>query len=247
MALVTLTAGIAGQIFTAALYNNNNNALANQINGNIDATNLAANAVTTVKILDANVTDAKLAGITTAGKVNGTAITNLAGIPAGAGTLPSANMSIGGTVGFANFQTGTYATGTTLLPVDDTVPLNTEGDQYMSLVYTPTSATSTLQIRVVVCGASGADGASTAAALFKDTDANALKATAQRSNFGTNPGAVVLNFTHTMTSGTTSAITFKVRAGQNLAGTFHFNGQSDGAAQMFGGVNASSITVTEIK
>lgn len=39
----------------------NDEAIRDVVNGNIDADNLAANAVTTAKILDANVTDAKLA------------------------------------------------------------------------------------------------------------------------------------------------------------------------------------------
>ncbi len=38
----------------------NDNAIIAQVNGNLDASNLAANAVTTAKITDANVTDAKL-------------------------------------------------------------------------------------------------------------------------------------------------------------------------------------------
>jgi hypothetical protein len=49
--------------------------------------------------------------------------------------------------------------------------------------------------------------------------------------------------THYMTAGTTSATTFKVRGGVN-AGTLTFNGEV--GARLFGGVCASSITVTEI-
>ena len=30
-----------------------------------------------------------------------------------------------------NFQSGAVATGTTIFPEDDTIPQNTEGDQYM--------------------------------------------------------------------------------------------------------------------
>ena len=45
-------------------------------------------------------------------------------------------------------------------------------------------------------------------------------------------------------TGTTSATTFKIRAGGNGAGTWTFNGQS--GARRYGGVEASSITITEI-
>lgn len=54
---------VAGAVITAAGQNTNENVIVNEINGNLDANNLAANAVTTVKITDANVTLAKLATI----------------------------------------------------------------------------------------------------------------------------------------------------------------------------------------
>jgi len=144
-------------------------------------------------------------------------------------------------IAVANSQTGTVATGTTTIPQDNTIPQNTEGDQYMSLSYTPTSATSKLQIDVVAFGSSSAN-CSMVIALFQDSVANALAATTQYSVGGpTNNYAQTLK--HTMTAGTTSAITFKVRIGLDNAGTFTFNGRS--GSQLFGGVAASSITVTE--
>lgn len=157
------------------------------------------------------------------------------------------DLPIGSLVQVSNVISGASATGTTVIPVDDTVPVNTEGDQYMTLTHTPKRTTNMLYIHIVFCGSGGADGSSVVSALFKDTDANALRAAATRKNYGTNPGAAVLSFVHPMVAGTTSAITFKVRGGMNLAGTFTFNGQSDGAGQMFGGVNSSSITIYEVK
>jgi hypothetical protein len=47
-----------------------------------------------------------------------------------------------------------------------------------------------------------------------------------------------------MTSGTTSATTFKVRAGANAAGTTTFNGTA--GARLFGGVMASSMVIREV-
>jgi hypothetical protein len=61
MALVTLTSAVAGQVATAVFYNNNNNALLNQINGNIDAANLANLAVTGAKIASGAVSGSKIA------------------------------------------------------------------------------------------------------------------------------------------------------------------------------------------
>lgn len=144
-------------------------------------------------------------------------------------------------VGIANTQTGAVATGTTILPFDDTIPQNTEGDQYMSLSYTPTSATNMLRIDVSLFGSLSVN-AEFSVALFQDSTANALAATGQYMVGGpTNNYAQTL--THTMTAGTTSATTFKVRAGGAAAGTFTFNGRS--SARRFGGVASSFITITE--
>lgn len=50
MALVALTAYIANTVLTAAALNNNENAIINQINGNLDSTNLAAGSVTATQL-----------------------------------------------------------------------------------------------------------------------------------------------------------------------------------------------------
>lgn len=138
--------------------------------------------------------------------------------------------------------TGAVATGTTLIPGDNTIPQNTEGDQYMTLAITPTSAANYLDIEVVWNGTSSVSS-HIGVALFQDSTANALAAT----YVAVSGGGFAQNacFKYRMTAGTTSATTFKVRAGGNTAGTVTFNGV--GGAQIFGGVMASSITITEIK
>lgn len=136
--------------------------------------------------------------------------------------------------------TGAVATGTTTVPFDDTIPQNTEGDQYMSLAITPKSATSKLKITVVWNGTNSAT-TGVVVSLFQDSTANAL-ASAQRVVSAGNPDQLVL--VYEMTSGTTSATTFKVRAGGNGAGTTTFNGA--GGSRLFGGVMASSITIEEL-
>lgn len=50
MGLVTLTNAVVGQVCTAVFYNNNNNAIINQVNGNLDANNLKDGAVTAAKM-----------------------------------------------------------------------------------------------------------------------------------------------------------------------------------------------------
>ncbi len=135
---------------------------------------------------------------------------------------------------------GAVATGTTVIPFDDTIPQNTEGDEYMTLAITPTNANSVLIIEVVAHLAASVNQNMTAA-LFQDSTAGALAA----ANVFKVSGAIsLLSFRHVMTAGTTSAITMKVRAGGDSAGTTTFNGIAGGRQQ--GGVLASSIVITEV-
>jgi hypothetical protein len=140
-------------------------------------------------------------------------------------------------------QLGTVATGTTVIPDDNTIPQNTEGDQYLSLSITPSNASSTLEIDVSLQVCPGTAAAYAIVALFQDSTANALAAVKTISTAGTT-GIAEVTFKHVMTAGTTSATTFKVRAGQTLAGTLTINGIA--STQYLGGVMASRITIKEI-
>jgi hypothetical protein len=138
------------------------------------------------------------------------------------------------------FQTGAVATGSTIMPRDDTIPQITEGDQYMSLAITPVDATSTLEIDIVFCYAAST-GNHCVAALFQDSVVNALAAvTTLAGSAGVN-GQMTLK--HIMTAGTTSTTTFKLRAGCEVSATLTFNGS--GGARLLGGVMASRITIKE--
>tara|TARA_B100000809_G_scaffold8985_1_gene8569 strand:+ start:22 stop:597 length:576 start_codon:yes stop_codon:yes gene_type:complete len=142
------------------------------------------------------------------------------------------------------FFTGVYATGSTTIPFDDTIPQITEGNEVMTLSITPTSATSKLLVNVDVSGASNVQGNWTAA-LFRDSTANALAA-AQTKQSDVNPDHLDhLHLTWVADADSTSATTFKVRCGQTSAGDWYFNGQN--ASRWFGGVSNSGITITEIE
>lgn len=145
----------------------------------------------------------------------------------------------GRSVQVVNTQTGAVNTGTTIFPDDDSIPQNTEGDEYITLAITPTSATNKLKIEVTLFGA-----CSTATAigvgLFQDSTADAVAAVSHYVGAGQ---MVPITFVHYMTTGTTSATTFKVRAGGGGASTLTFNGR--GSGRYLGGVAASSITITE--
>lgn len=139
----------------------------------------------------------------------------------------------------ANFQTGSFATGTTQIPADDTIPQITEGDEYMTLSFTPKSATSILVIEAVAFLSNSAQG-SMAVSLFQDANVNALKTSAAILSAAF---IATIPLLHTMVSGTTSATTFRIRAGLSSGGTTTFNGQSGG--RLYGGTSGSSITITE--
>jgi hypothetical protein len=153
-----------------------------------------------------------------------------------------ASVPPGAVVQTVNVQDGAVATGTTTLPWDDTIPQNTEGDQYMSLAITPTSSTNKLKIEVVWNGTISSVTQATLA-LFQDSTANALAASQGYISSGGQP--INMTLIHYMTAGTTSATTFKVRFGAASASTTTFNGS--GGARKLGGVMASSITIHEIK
>lgn len=163
----------------------------------------------------------------------------------GAGVAPTFQTPSGGSgavVQVVNTQTGAAATGTTTIPIDDTIPQNTEGDEYMTLSVTPTSATNKLRIDVTCVVSSSATGQWMTTGLFQDSSANAVAATTEYVATGT--ATTVMTFSHYMTAGTTSATTFKVRAGGASGGTTTFNGNI--GARLLGGVMASSITIAEI-
>jgi len=161
-------------------------------------------------------------------------------LPDETGTVDTLQRS-GNVLQVVNFQTGTVATGTTVIPQDNTIPQITEGDQYMSLAITPTSALNKLLIQVVAMHGTPTDNSWIVSALFVGSTANALASCVQ---YESGIDAIRVNtFSHSMVAGATTELTFRVRSGQNTAGTLTFNGYD--SAGKYGGVLASSITITE--
>ena len=143
-----------------------------------------------------------------------------------------------------NVMDGDGATGTTVIPEDNTIPQITEGTEFMTLAITPTNASNKLLIEVVCNVSPASSGVASIVALFQDSTAGALAA-ATMSNYDSNDECPIV-FSHYMAAGTTSATTFKVRAGKpSGANAFNFNGT--GGTRLFGGVMASSITISEIR
>lgn len=131
---------------------------------------------------------------------------------------------------------GATASGTGTIPADTTIPQNTEGNQFQSITITPVSSANVLDVAVKANG-----GVSTAAqylaALFQDSTANAIAATGNYE--GVNGGLLFVTLGCKQLAATTSATTYKARAGLHTAGTAYLNGS-------FGGVQDSVIEVQEI-
>lgn len=131
------------------------------------------------------------------------------------------------------------ATGTGTIPIDDSIPQSSEGNEYMSQAITPRSATNILSIEILWHGSNSTNG-SIAVALFQDSNVNAIAGMITApAGAGYN---VVIPLSHRMVAGTTSSTTFKVRAGA-AAGTTTFNGAS--GSRFLGAITHASIIIRE--
>ena len=137
-------------------------------------------------------------------------------------------------------KNASYLTGTTLFPLDNTNPQNTEGDQYMSTDFIALSDKSILEIDVDISLASSALG-TLSMGLFQDSILNALRAKPV-GYIASTSATINASMKHLMKSTTTSSTTFKVRVGSNISGTTYFNGNGAG---LFNGTLFSSITIKE--
>lgn len=140
-------------------------------------------------------------------------------------------------------------TGATAIPYDDTIPQITEGDEYITVTITPTSSTNKLEFTASLFFGEDANNDYTGTvALFQDSTANALFAMPFGTNIIISPSTTAscnpVTFIYRMTAGTTSATTFKIRAGWSTASTLRLNGSAGG--RKYGGVAASSLTVKEM-
>lgn len=136
---------------------------------------------------------------------------------------------------------GVTASGTTTIPLDDTVPQNTEGTQFYSVSITPTNSNNKLLIFANLT-AYPSTSVNAVAALFQDSTASAI-ATSNPCYLGGGTWGL-LSLMHSMTAGTTSATTFKLRAGPASAATVYVNGNNSG--RLFGGTMRSGILVIEV-
>lgn len=158
------------------------------------------------------------------------------------GTPVVAGSAVGNIVQRVSNQTGAVATGTTVVTPDDSIPQITEGDEYMTQAITPTNTNNILEIQITAVFANSVASDTISVALFQDATAGALAAVMSDSVGANDPK--VITFTHTMTAGTASSTTFRIREGA-ASGTNTFNGKA--GLRILGGVIASSMIIREYK
>lgn len=133
----------------------------------------------------------------------------------------------------------------TTMPIDDTIPQNTEGDEIITLAYTAASATNRLRFTFSGCMVPSSN-VNSGCALFWDSVAGALFATLGAPAFTASQGAINVKWTWEFVPGDTSSHTYKIRVGAN-SGTLKMNSTTTAAGRVFGGVAATSLTIEEIK
>jgi len=137
---------------------------------------------------------------------------------------------------------GASATGTTIIPLDNTTPQNTEGDQYFAQAITPTSAANLLSVSWEALFSNSGNG-HVICAIFQDAVASALATSLMQ--FTSSDQPVTHRGSYDAVAGLTSSTTFKLRAGANSAGTTRLNNQNTGGA-VLNGTLQSNLTVEEV-
>lgn len=139
-------------------------------------------------------------------------------------------------ISYFTFASSTQST--VVIPLDDTIPNDSEGFQFLSAAWDAVSANSKYSVEVAINIGQNTSNHSIAA-LFA-TATTALMAVAHIQGIA----CVQLNLAYHATTTATTTKTFKVRAGSVSAGTYWLN--ADGAgARLFGGTMISSIKITE--
>lgn len=164
----------------------------------------------------------------------------------GAGTVSFGQA--GGVLQIVNSQTTTGTTGSTSgIPIDDTIPQSTEGNEIVTVSITPTNDATTL---IVLAEALMSGDSSTAAgetlvlSLFKDSETDALACGGYA--LTDNDYMQIVPLTYSMTSGTTSSITFKLRGGIDSSSSGEFMYNRDSLGDRYSTTSITQLTVLEV-
>lgn len=251
MGIATFTPAVAGQVCTAAYFNGVINAILNQLNGNIETINLANLSVTSGKLASGAVTGPKIAmGSDAQGDILIRGASNYQRLAIGDagkflmsnGTGANPSWELGSIIQVIEANTASVITTATQIPDDDSIPQNTEGAEVITATITPVSSTNNLII-IFEASATPSAASQVGTALFQDSTANAI---ASQIHYGTTGAAINCSLHHFMSAGTTSATTFKIRIGPDVANNLDINGNGSGS-RYYGGTMFAKIIILEIK
>jgi len=129
---------------------------------------------------------------------------------------------------------------TTVIPLDDTIPQNTEGTEVLTVTITPKKATNKIRLRFSAFGGAAAGAMGCVVALFKDSGADAICTSMQWFRDNDSPNTLYLEFEET--AGSTTARTYRIRVGPTAANTIRLNGDDD---QRYFGGTARAVLIAE--
>ena len=261
------TAYIADSAVTTAKINNLAVTTAKIVDNAITTAKIVDNAITTAKIADNAVNTLEIANeaVTSAKLRDSAALSvigrsaNSTGVPADivAGTSGHFLRRSGTTLGFGAIVADDLPAGTVLnakfydsstefsitqiIPIDNTIPQNGEGQQIISGTITPTKTTSKIIGFVSLNGQTDTNGVPTVVAAFRDFVANAISSTWIANIYY----ASLVSFNFIDTPATTSSVTYTIRCGPGSADTLFVN-KSDQYGSILGGSNKITLTLLEI-
>ncbi|MCA9790031.1 MAG: hypothetical protein KC462_09665 [Cyanobacteria bacterium HKST-UBA05] len=129
-----------------------------------------------------------------------------------------------------------------IIPLDNSTPQNTEGTELFTGTITPTNAANKLVVRVFMPLLENGSNGTAIGALFRDSTASAVAVAA---HFATSGGIFQLACEYEVVAGSTSATTFKWRMGTNSAYTLYVN-RTLTYATLFAGAGNAYMTITEV-
>lgn len=257
------TAYIADSAVTTAKINNSAVTTAKIADSSVTTAKIADNAITTAKIADNAVNTLEIAdkAVTNAKLRDSVALSvigrsaNSTGVPAdivAASDGEFLRMS-GGVVGFGAittidlpqatvtnakfYESDTEFTITGIVPLDNTIPQNGEGQQIISGTITPTKITSKI---LGILSLNGDGNTTSVFAAFRDFVADAISSTWVQ----TISDSSLVSFQFIDTPATTSLVTYTIRCGPGGAGTLYINKNNSGS--LLGGSNKITLTLLEI-
>jgi hypothetical protein len=141
--------------------------------------------------------------------------------------------------------TGTIAAvnGTVVIPLDNTIPTNTEGTQIFTTSFTPLSASSRVIVNFTISVATNTNNVSVASCIFSGTTNQGVTVTRCATSTTTTGVLYSLSLQAAWAPGSTAAITISARVGPLAASTCYVNSHP---TALFGGALVTEYTITEV-